>query len=173
MGPRKSYPYWNPYLVGVGIGILLVLCFLVTGRGLGAVGAFSSFVSNLVDAVSATHAQANPVFSEYLADRGNPMRNWVVYEIIGVVAGGLISGWLSGRLKLEVIRGPQITSRNRLYLAFFGGMLMAFAAKVARGCTSGLALSGGATLSVGAWAFMISVFIGGYLVASIFRRAWT
>ena len=31
MKTRQVYPYWNPYIVGVGIGILIILSFVVTG----------------------------------------------------------------------------------------------------------------------------------------------
>ena len=45
-------------------------------------------------------------------------------------------------------------------LAFARGLISAFGARLARGCTSGQALSGGAVLSVGSWAFMFAVFAG-------------
>jgi hypothetical protein len=50
---------------------------------------------------------------------------------------------------------------------------MGMAARAARGCTSGQALSGGAAMSVGAWMFMLSVFAGGYAVAWFVRRQWS
>ncbi len=50
---------------------------------------------------------------------------------------------------------------------------MAYGARMARGCTSGQALSGGAVLSVGSWAFMFCIFGAGYAVAWFFRRLWT
>jgi len=50
---------------------------------------------------------------------------------------------------------------------------MAYGARLARGCTSGQALSGGAVLSVGSWAFMFSIFGAGYAVAWFVRRLWT
>ena len=43
---------------------------------------------------------------------------------------------------------------------------------MARGCTSGQALSGGAVLSVGSWAFMFAVFAGAYALAYFVRRLW-
>jgi hypothetical protein len=49
---------------------------------------------------------------------------------------------------------------------------MGFAAKMARGCTSGQALTGGALLSVGSWIFMISIFIGAYVFAYFMKRQW-
>jgi uncharacterized protein len=61
---------------------------------------------------------------------------------------------------------------RRLLLALLGGLLMGAAARVTRGCTSGQALSGGALLSAGSWAFMFSVFGGGYAAAWFVRRQW-
>jgi uncharacterized membrane protein YedE/YeeE len=49
---------------------------------------------------------------------------------------------------------------------------MGFAARLARGCTSGQALTGGAILSLGSWIFMMCVFAGGYLVAPFVKRDW-
>ncbi len=46
-------------------------------------------------------------------------------------------------------------------LAFAGGFLAAYGAKIAKGCTSGQALTGGAILNVGSLVFMVSVFAGG------------
>ncbi len=49
---------------------------------------------------------------------------------------------------------------------------MGFGARLARGCTSGQALSGGAVLSVGSWAFIFAVFAGAYAVAYFVRGLW-
>ena len=172
MKTRQAYPYWNPYIVGVGIGILIILSFVVTGRGLGAIGAFNGLMASVVHAISPDYALSKAAFSSYLSGIEHPLRDWVVIEIAGVCIGGLISGLVSGRFKFEVIRGPGISKVTRLIFAFSGGLLMAFAAKFTRGCTSGLALSGGSVMSPGAWLFMISVFIGGYSVAYLMRRLW-
>jgi len=172
MKNRPSKPYWNPYIVGVCIGLLIILSFFVTGRGLGAIGAFNGILATFIHAVAPEYALSNPVYSTYVAGVGHPLKDWVVIEIAGVCLGGLISGIVSGRFRFEVIRGPGISSKTRLILAFSGGMLMAFAAKFTRGCTSGLALSGGAVQSPGAWLFMISVFIGGYSIAYLMRKVW-
>ena len=172
MGKRKSYPYWNPYVVGVGIGLLIILSFLVTGRGLGAVGAFNGLLASLVHAIAPDYALSKAALSTYVSGVEHPLKDWVIIEIAGVCIGGLLSGIVSGRFKFEVIKGPGISNTSRLLLAFSGGLLMAFAAKFTRGCTSGLALSGGSVLSPGAWLFMFSVFIGGYSVAWLMKKAW-
>lgn len=172
MGNRKPYPYWNPYVVGVGLGLLIILTFSVTGRGLGAIGAFSGLVASLVHAIAPDHALSNGAYATYVAGVEHPLKDWVVIEVAGICLGGLLSGLFSGRFRFEVIKGPRISSLSRLILAFSGGLLMAFAAKLTRGCTSGLALSGGSVLSPGAWMFMFSVFIGGYSIAFLLRKAW-
>lgn len=171
---RRPKPYWNPYIAGIGLGLTLLSAFVIMGRGLGASGAFTSFVSVGVDAVASEHAASNGLFSEYLGNGGrHPLMDWLVFEILGVVVGGFISGWLSGRIRKEIVRGPRISSGGRLLLAFTGGAIMGFAAKLARGCTSGQALTGGALMSVGSWIFMISIFIGAYAGAYFMRRQWT
>ena len=47
---------------------------------------------------------------------------------------------------------------------------MAIGADLARGCTSGQALTGGALLNAGSWAFMMCVFGGAYAVAWFFQE---
>jgi hypothetical protein len=57
-------------------------------------------------------------------------------------------------------------------MAFAGGALMAVGAAFAGGCTSGQALTGGALLNLGSWAFMMMVFAGAYAVAALVRWQW-
>jgi uncharacterized membrane protein YedE/YeeE len=92
--------------------------------------------------------------------------------VIGVFIGGLISGLLAGRIQKTVEKGPRISVNSRLIYAFIGGGLMGFAARLARGCTSGQALSGGATMALGSWAFMLMFFAGGFIAAIFMRRQW-
>ena len=171
---REPAPYMNPYLAGVGLGLVLLTAFVVMGRGLGASGAFSSLLAWLIDGVATEHARGNEFYLGYLENGiGHPLKSWLVFEVIGLLIGGFISGALAGRLKKTVERGPRITSGRRLALAFAGGALMGVGAKLARGCTSGQALSGGAMLGVGSWAFMMMVFAGAYATAWFVRRQWT
>jgi uncharacterized membrane protein YedE/YeeE len=167
----EAAPYMNPYLAGLGLGLVLLAAFFVMGRGLGASGAFSSAVAAAVEAVDAEHAGNNPFYAEYIGE-GSPLRSWLVFEVLGVLAGGFLSGALAGRLRRSVEKGPRISVRGRFLLAFCGGGLMGIGAKLARGCTSGQALTGGAQLAVGSWAFMLSVFAGAYALAYFVRRQW-
>lgn len=170
---RAPAPYMNPYLAGIGLGLVLLASFVVMGRGLGASGAFSSACAVAVDAVAPAHAQGNSFWREYLAGGvGHPLKDWLVFEVLGVLVGGFFSGLLAGRVRRTVEKGPRISTRGRFGLAFAGGILMGIGAKLARGCTSGQALTGGALLSAGGWAFMMMVFAGGYGAAWLVRRQW-
>ena len=165
--------YWNPYIAGIGLGLVLLLAFVIMGRGLGASGAFSTTVAAIVQTVAPEHTQNNDFYSEYLGDvNKNPFKDWLVFEVLGVILGGFISGVFAHRIKKNIEKGQNISSKARLIFALIGGALMGIGAKLAGGCTSGLALTGGALLSVGAWAFMLSVFAGAYLFAYFIRRQW-
>jgi len=170
LGPK---PYSNPYAAGFGLGLVLLAAFVIMGRGLGASGAFSSFIASVLDAIAPHHTGASEFYAEYLGDgTRSPLLDWLVFEIIGVFAGGLISGALAGRIVKSIEHGPSITKSRRLMFAFIGGALMGIGAKLARGCTSGQALTGGALLGVGSWAFMMCVFAGAYAAAWFVRRQW-
>ncbi len=165
--------YWNPYVAGVGLGLVLLAAFVIMGKGLGASGAFSTVVSTSVNAIAPAAGERNEFFSTY-SDQvsANPLKDWYVIEVIGILIGGFISGFFAHRIKKTVDKGPNISVKGRFLYAFFGGTIMGIGAKLARGCTSGQALTGGAQLNVGSWLFMIFIFIGGYAAAYFVRRQW-
>jgi hypothetical protein len=170
---RVPQPYWNPYLAGIGLGLVLLASYVIMGRGLGASGALTTLVAVGANAAAPAHAAANAFYREYLGDGSkNPLMDWLVFEVIGVFVGGFISGALAGRIRVITEKGPNISARSRLFFAFIGGGLMGVGAKLARGCTSGQALTGGAVLNVGSWAFMLCVFGGAYAMAYFIRREW-
>lgn len=166
-----SRAYADPYLAGVGIGLVLLAAYVVVGRGLGASGAFSSVVAAALDLAAPAHAAANAVHADYLA-RGGLLRDWLVLEIIGVTIGGFASARAAGRFRFGVERGPSIGSGTRLLAAFGGGAFMGVGAKLARGCTSGQALTGGALLSVGSWTFIVTCFVAAFAAAVPLRGLW-
>jgi uncharacterized membrane protein YedE/YeeE len=151
---------------------VLLAAFVFAGRGLGASGAFAATASGTVAAVAPTYAESNAYFARYLSRPGGPWREWLLIEIVGVAIGGFLSAALAGRLRPAVERGTGVTMRSRLAIAFSGGGVMGVGAVLARGCTSGQALTGGALLSVGSWTFVLSAFAAGYAVAPALKRAW-
>ncbi len=170
---KAAMPYWNPYLCGIGLGLVLLGAFVVMGRGIGASGAMSSVVTAGVSTVSASHAEANAFYQGYLGDGTvSPLKDWLVFEVLGVLIGGFISGKLAHRFQFKVEKGALLSNNSRFLYAFLGGIIMAFGTKLARGCTSGQALTGGAMMNVGSWIFMIALFAGAYAMAGAVKRLW-
>jgi integral membrane sensor domain MASE1 len=92
----ETTKYMNPYLAGVLLGLLLLATIYITGRGLGASGAFKSAAVATVEAVAPTHTENSKFYSEYSGEhQGSPLMNWLVFEVIGVLIGAFISGVVS------------------------------------------------------------------------------
>jgi hypothetical protein len=168
----QAKQYWNPYIAGALLGVTLLAAFLVAGQGLGATAFPKRLIALGAHQVAPAWTEQNVSLGSYIADGVNPLRNWLMIEVIAVFVGGLIGALSAGRFRVTVEKGPNISVRGRLLFAFAGGTIMGFAAALARGCTSGQALSGGATLATGSWVFMLMVFAGGYAAARLVRRQW-
>ena len=60
---------------------------------------------------------------------------------------------------------------ERWIVGILGGIFVGFGARLADGCTSGHALSGGLQLAVSSWIFLAAMMISGTIMAFlIFRR---
>jgi uncharacterized membrane protein YedE/YeeE len=165
-GPR---PYSNPYLAGVLLGCVLLTSFVVLGAGLGASGGIARVGAWLSMCVSAPHTLASAYFGKWGA---RPMDYYLVFMFVGVFVGALFSALLANRARLRVERGAASPVGRRLGYALAGGVIAGFASRLAQGCTSGQALSGGALLLTGSIVFMLCVFAGGYATAWFVRRQW-
>ncbi len=168
----RSKKYLNPYFGGFLLGLLLLATFYITGRGLGASGAVKSTVVSAVHTVTPEHAEESAYMSRFISDNHHPMNNWLVFEVLGVLAGAFLSGALAGRLKLKVEHSPKITANRRLIFAALGGMLFGFGSQLGRGCTSGAALSGMASLSTAGFVSMLGIFGTAFVAAYFLRKNW-
>jgi len=164
--------HMNPYLAGFLLGLILLATFLITGRGLGASGAAKSVVVATVSEIAPTHAASTEYYQNELAGGRRPMKAWLVFQVLGVIFGGFLSGLLSNRLVFRVERGPRIRNYTRLSFALLGGILFGIGSQLGRGCTSGSALSGMAVLSSAGFISMMAIFGTGYVAAYFFRRLW-
>ncbi len=170
---KEPRPYLNPYVAGTILGVVLFLTFYVTGGGLGASAGMSRIQTGVLDWFAPSHVDRTAYFAEMAGGTRSAWNHYAVFMIVGTLLGGFASGLVNRRLKLELRKGPRIGNATRVVFALLGGALMGYGARLARGCTSGQALSGGAVLSVGSWAFAFAVFAGAYAVAWFFRRLWT
>jgi uncharacterized protein len=169
---KQPRPYLNPYLAGTLLGVVLFLAFYVTGGGLGASAAMSRVQTGVLDWIAPAHVDRVAYFAEMAGGVRSPWAHSSIWMLLGTILGGFSSGLVNRRLKLELRKGPSIGTPTRVAFALLGGAIMGYGARLARGCTSGQALSGGAVLSVGSWAFAISIFASAYALAWFVRRLW-
>ena len=165
--------YINPYFGGVLLGLLVLLTVYITGRGLGASGAIKSAVVTTTETFAPTHAENNLYEKQFISDDHSPMYNWLVFESLGILLGGLLSGVLFGRVKkFRIDKGPKITNKTRLIGALIGGILFGIGSQFGRGCTGGAAVSGSATFAFGGLIVMLTIFGSAYLFAWFVRKLW-
>ena len=163
---------WPPVPAGILIGISMVVAYVIAGRGVGASGAMTRFVAWVQHGLFPAATEQSAYLGKYFANGAHPLNNYVVFLMVGLLIGSFVAAWLAGEFRFEVLRGPRSSIVYRLTLALAGGALTGFAARLARGCTSGQGLVGGAELSVGAWAFLMCIFAGGWLAAWFVRKQW-
>ena len=161
--------YMNPYLAGFLLGLTLLASFLVLGTGLGASGAIARLTSFCELCINPERTLSSAYFGSW---GKNPLNYYLVFMFAGVFVGGFISALFYGRISPVMERGNKFPAGRRFWLALFGGIIAGFATRLARGCTSGQALTGTALLLSGSLAFLIATFAGGYLVAYFFREQW-
>jgi len=161
---------WSPYLAGALIGVLSMFTFYFSDRPLGASSSYAK-VGGLAGQKMFPRAFARlPYFQE-----NPPKIDWEVMLVLGIVAGAFLAAWTGGELTGQWIQ-PLWAERFgdtpwlRAIVAFAGGVLMSYGARLAGGCTSGHGISGALQLSVGSWIALACFFIGGVPVAMLLYR---
>lgn len=166
---------WSPYVAGVLLGIVGILAVWLSDSLLGASGAFEN-LAGMVGKWVAPAAFDNMYFNFIMP----PGITYGVTLLVGVFFGGMIGAATSGTLQWgkkgsansdeqwKRIFGPQVW--KRWLIAFFGAILLEFAAGIAGGCTSGLAISGGMLLAPAAFLFIAGMFASGILTALVIYR---
>jgi hypothetical protein len=163
----------NPYLAGVLLGLVVLAANFIAGRGVGASGAIKSAIVAGMETIAPSHT-ANATFYKDFGEShgGNPLNTWLVYQMLGVLVGGFLSGIIARRITWRVEHSPKITSKRRLIFALSGGILFGFGSQLGRGCTSGSALSGMAVLSLQGFISMMAIFGTAFAFAYFFRKNW-
>ena len=106
----KARPYLNPYVAGALLGTLLFLSFFITGGGLGASAGLNRVQVAVLDILAPGHVDRVGYMAEMAGGTRNPLNNSTVFLLLGSVLGGALSGWLNGRFKLEIRKGPHISN---------------------------------------------------------------
>jgi hypothetical protein len=165
---RAVKPFWPPLAAGIALGLVLLLTFVWTGHGLGATGASTRVAAWMGLVVAPAATQANGYLGP-MVQGGNPVAAWITWQVIGVALGALAAAFLGGRFRVQMDGARSVGTPRRVATALAGGLLAGFGARVAAGCTSGLGLSGAATLGIAAFVFLGLFFAVGLVVSRIVR----
>lgn len=165
-----SGPAWSPYLVGAGIGVLSWLTFYFSDKPIGA-SSFYAAVAGMIGRLVAPHHTASLKFYQ-----DNPPKiDWSVVFVGAAILGAFIAAFSGGEITNEWLHpmwvarfGDSLALRSLFAIA--GGILMAFGARLAGGCTSGHGISGTLQLNVASWIVLICLFIGGIATAMLMYR---
>jgi len=161
---------WSPYIVGVGIGILSCLSFVLSDHPIGCSTAFVRSSGMIERLFRGTKAEERPYYRQF-----SPTITWEWMLVVGVIIGSFISAILSGRFGFNWIPAKwEATAGDAVYIRWFvalvGGILLGFGARFAGGCTSGHGISGMLQLAVSGWLAAMCFFIGGIATAMFIFR---
>jgi hypothetical protein len=169
--PRAySGPVWSPFLAGAGIGVLSWLTFYFSDKAIGA----SSFYASLAGLIGKVVAPRHTASLKYYHDNP-PKLDWAIVFIAFTIVGSFFAAWTGGEITNQWLH-PMWVARFgdsvvlRAVVGFVGGILMAFGARLAGGCTSGHGISGTLQLNVGSWIAVTSMFAGGIVSALLMWR---
>jgi uncharacterized protein len=163
-----SGPAWSPYLVGVLIGLLGLATLVFSNKPLGASTAYARVAGMVGMGIAPRHTASLKYFQE-----NKPMIDWEVMVVVGAVVGAMLAAWQGDELNahwLPAMWAAKFGSDSlpqHLVSVLIGGILMAFGARLAGGCTSGHGISGTMQLSVSSWIAVVCFFIGGIATAML------
>ena len=161
---------WSPYAVGIGIGVLSWLAFLLSDKPIGCSTAFSRTSGMVERLFRGSRVTEKPYYKKF-----TPTVDWEWMLVIGILVGAFFSAQLSGEFRATWI--PQLWASSfgssigtRWIVALIGGVLIGLGARWAGGCTSGHGISGTLQLAVSSWLAVMGFFIGGIITAMAIYR---
>ena len=163
--PPKPHAWSDGTRMGIALGVVLLASFVVAGRGIGASGAFAVAAGDVLQGVAPSATQESAALADRLPSGVSLWADWGFLQLAGAFVGGALSALLAGRWRTRDASSPP----PRLVRSLAGGALMGIGARLAYGCTSGLALSGGALLATGAWLFIPVAFATAIAVTLLAR----
>ena len=158
---------WSPYAVGVGIGVLSWLTWLISRKAIGCSTSFARSAGMIERLFRGKQVENKPYYQEIKL-----AVDWQWMLVVGMVVGALVSALLSGDFSWQWV--PALWAEAfgtaplpRVIVALLGGILLGFGARSAGGCTSGHGISGTMQLAVSSWISAICFFVGGILMAQL------
>jgi len=159
---------WSPYVAGILLGLVGIATVWLANTTLGASGGFENIAGMLGKAVAP--ALFDNVYFKYVMQPGI---TFPVVLLVGIFFGGMLGAFSSGTFKFRTMDDEQWKTAygaqrwKRWLLLFVGAIILEYAAGIAGGCTSGLAISGGMLLAPSAFLFIAGMFASGIVTALV------
>ncbi|RQW83810.1 MAG: YeeE/YedE family protein [Geobacter sp.] len=158
---------WSPYLAGALSGLVSICSVWLAGKYFGASTTFVRSAGMVEQAVDPERVAAMPYFMKEV-----PMIDWQWMFVVGIFIGALIASTTSGSFRWQAL--PEMWQTRfgpvrwkRWLVAFIGGTIGMFGARLADGCPSGHGLSGSMQLAVSGFVALVCFFAGGMIVARL------
>lgn len=161
---------WSPYLVGALIGLLSMATFYFSNKPLSVSTAYARLAGMLGNLFARGHTGNLKFYQDT-----QPKIEWGVMLVFGMLLGAFIAALTGGEFSpawvpvlWEQRFGPDVALR--LGMAFAGGAILAYGARLAGGCTSGHGISGALQLSVSSWIALVCFFVAAVATAHLLFR---
>ena len=157
---------WSPYVAGILLGLVGIATVWTANTTLGASGGFENIGAMLGKAIAP--GLFDNVYFNFVM---RPEITFPVILLVGIFFGGMFGAMTSGTFKFRTMDDEQWKSAygaqpwKRWTLLFVGAIILEYAAGIAGGCTSGLAISGGMLLAPSAFLFIAGMFASGIATA--------
>ncbi len=158
---------WSPYVVGIGIGVLSWVSFVLSDRALACSASFAKTSGMIERLFRGKKVEQKPYYQKF-----PPTIDWQWMLVVGVIIGAFISAKLSGQFQFSWVPAQwkiMVSDSHfvRWVVALAGGVIMGLGARWAGGCTSGHGISGTLQLAVSSWLAAMSFFVGGIATAMV------
>lgn len=170
MNVEHATAAWSPYLVGALIGVLSMATFYFSDKPLGVSTAYARLAGLIGNLFSKGHTETLKFYQDK-----KPKIEWEVMLLFGIVLGAFIAARTGGEITAAWIPalwqeqfGANVSLRSGV--AFIGGAIMAYGARLAGGCTSGHGISGALQLSVSSWIALVCFFASSVATAALLYR---
>lgn len=168
--------YWNWKQSGVALAVIFLLAIVLV-KPIGVSTQFVVFDGIIMSTLDASlieegaasktgYASSNDYLNKsggkYAKAIANPLSYGFVF-VVSMVFGGLLASRLQKKRAPQLPRfhqtrfGESLWARNML--AFFGGVLVLYGARLAGGCTSGHMMSGVMQTAISGYMFTIAAFV--------------
>jgi len=158
---------WSPYMAGALSGLVSIFAVVTADKFLGASTTFVKTAGMIEQSFAPERVSALAYFVKEV-----PKIDWQWMFVLGIFFGSLVSAFTSRSFQWKAV--PDMWSEHfgtsvpkRAFVAFLGGVIAIFGARLADGCPSGHGLSGSLQLAVSGLIALVCFFVGGMIMTRI------